>query len=1054
MSENVSTKSNMKKKRVLPGMLRLCTLLTSLIILAGVSLLKTGIQLNSLHFGNIHLSEISLAWNEKLELQIGELTFPETSSSFEFTEIPKALKTASRTTHLFSRLIINTISIGDSTASLHWSDDTYRKSTFTLISDDLKISSNLTLKDQLLTAEIEKLSSLRFGVQASGLIRIDLLHETVNGEILANIAESLPLQLNFTADSDTISFQGRENGRIETIKPVVELFNLDKDIEPWITKYLSGSRYNLISFQGHVPWETPQLLLHNLKAEIRIDDCEYTFAEGFEPIKSDYADAVFAEGLLTVKPHNAHFYKQEAGESWLTIDFNDPEDIILSCYITTDATANAEIMRLLAYYDIVLPFQQLEGRTATDLTLHIHLNDERVEATGTFYIQDSIAEYNGKRFHVTDAQITLHDSEVTIEHLMAQYDNSVTANIAGTIDGEQGTGSLKITAQDLRLAVGDSFLTLKDKQSGPTIQYSISPEGDSFHASSAVYTLGATEILIDPFSGLFSADDFTATLPPTRVTISSGIEAEISGSFSINQQTANLQGKLVKVNTHELVLDSANIPFTVLYDGDLFFSIEKISYWHQSDTAITLKPAEFTYDGTTISWSTRQVDYSTFFSGGISGSYNIKKTQGDIFLENIQLNNEDLGDIHGLIAAQNEHVSVHIPELKTRVEIKHTPRTWVATIDDLAPLYERSALLRNYQLNSGHITLSSEGNGKSYVFSGSFTSSRPLLIKNNAPVSNFSIQGTIAGKTLWATLAEDVNIFYGDNHLTAATDSVGFNIPEIISLLQGQKTTDSRDSGEENRITFSVDAQKSFLYFAPDNRALADRIHFEYAEGKSSTELLHGQGRIILESRDNQFTLEGIGLNDQFMGALLQKSTFQNGRMSMVAHGTFDHFSALIKIKNTLLREHTAFNNIMGFLNTVPALITFSMPEYSNKGVLLQSVIAGAEVINGLATFESLEVHSPLFSLNSVGQVDFSKNMIDMDVNLTTKARTNIHKIPLIGYIIGGEEKYPSITLEVTGDLTDPDVKNPIFREVATLPFSMLYRTLKLPLNLVEKLGN
>jgi hypothetical protein len=1049
----VSIESKKTGRRFLPAFIKALTLLIFITLLSCISLLKLGVQLDSIHIGDIRLSKISLIWNEKLELQIDTLTINTSSQESEFTKIPQALNAVPRLTRLFSLLTINTIAIGDSIASLYVIEGDGRKSSFTLISPDLKINSDLTLKDQILTAVISDFSSRKFGIQASGNIQMNLPQGNVTGELRANIADSLPIQLSFTADSDTITFQGKEAGIIKTIKPVVELFGLDQDIEPWITEYLTGSRYTLTSFQGQFPWNAPQLLLRNLKAEIQVEECDYTFAEGFTPIKSDYTDIFLAHGLLTIRPHNAHFNDQGTRDSWLTIDFNDLADIVLTCNITTEATVNAELVRLLAYYNIVLPFQQIEGSTAADLTLVIHLNDGRAEAEGTFAIQDSIAEYNGKHFHVADAQITLQESKVTIANLEINYGNSVTANIAGTIDGKLGTGSLNITLEDVHLTVNGTLLTLKENDPKPTIVYTLTPEAGSFQTSSAAFSLGSEDLLIAPFAGPVSQDDFTAVIPPTLITISSGIEAELSGSLSINQPNANLQGKLLTFDTHELVLDSRNLPFTLAYDGDLAFATGEISNWHQNDTPVTLEPVQFIYNGTTITWQTRQLICGSFFTGGLSGNYNILTQNGDIFLRNLQIQNYNFGDIHGLITAPSERITVHFPELKTRVEIQKETLTWAASLDDLAILNTRSELLHTFQLKTGSVTISPEGDSNTYVFYGSLSSPRSLLVKNETPVNDLSLRGTIAGDTLWMTVNEDVNIFYSENHLTAASDSIGYNIPEIITLLQEYEATESADPSKEKRMTFSLDAQNSFLYFAPHNRALADRIHFEYADGKSSTELLHSQGKIVLESVNNQFTLEAMKLNDQFMGALLHNSTFQSGQMSMVAHGTFDHFSALAKIENTLLREHTAFNNIMGFLNTVPALITFSMPEYSSKGVQLHSIIAGAEVINGLATFESLEVNSPLFSLTGAGQVDFSKNMIDMDINLTTKARKNIHKIPLIGYIIAGEEKYPSITLEVTGDLTDPEVKNPIFREVATLPFSMLYRTLKLPLNLVEKIG-
>ena len=88
--------------------------------------------------------------------------------------------------------------------------------------------------------------------------------------------------------------------------------------------------------------------------------------------------------------------------------------------------------------------------------------------------------------------------------------------------------------------------------------------------------------------------------------------------------------------------------------------------------------------------------------------------------------------------------------------------------------------------------------------------------------------------------------------------------------------------------------------------------------------------------------------------------------------------------------------------------------------------------------------------MKGAGEVDFIHNQMNMVVNLITQAKVNINKIPLLGYIFAGKEKRPSITLKVSGSLDDPQVDYSVFREVATLPFSILYRTLTLPSRLVD----
>ena len=84
--------------------------------------------------------------------------------------------------------------------------------------------------------------------------------------------------------------------------------------------------------------------------------------------------------------------------------------------------------------------------------------------------------------------------------------------------------------------------------------------------------------------------------------------------------------------------------------------------------------------------------------------------------------------------------------------------------------------------------------------------------------------------------------------------------------------------------------------------------------------------------------------------------------------------------------------------------------------------------------------------------IDFIEKKIGMSLNLITQSKKNMRKIPLVGYILAGKKKKPSITVTVSGDLADPEVEHKAFKEVATIPFSILYRTLALPAHLVSPL--
>jgi hypothetical protein len=255
------------------------------------------------------------------------------------------------------------------------------------------------------------------------------------GTVSAEINESFPVDVDFVANRDKLSFTGKEGGEIRSIAPLVDLFGRNYSIQRWITDYLSGSRYHLKSFKGDFPWKTPLAILETLDAEVRVDDAEYTFAQdGIDPVKSEYTDVFFKKGVLIIKPHSATFYGQDCEKSWVDIDFNDYKNILLGVYIKTHAKLNDDILNLLKHYKITLPFKQLDGKIATDLTLAINLNKKELQTKGHFGLDKGQFVFSKKNIGVPDGDILLENSDVSIDHLVVASDI-----FAGVITGKVAT---------------------------------------------------------------------------------------------------------------------------------------------------------------------------------------------------------------------------------------------------------------------------------------------------------------------------------------------------------------------------------------------------------------------------------------------------------------------------------------------------------------------------------------------------------------------------------------------------------------------------------------
>lgn len=1043
-------------------------LLAGVVFAVSVGLwLKIGIQFEILEAGGVKLSGFTLVWRDKLELQVETFALDVKGANLDLLQIvtqqenlgtaKKAISFAPHLVKLFSSLHVQSISVGEWQGTIHLDRNAPPGDSFvSLDSKDVEFLSGLKLEQGTLVFDISKGGVKSLDVQATGQVRIDSRQELMSGSLSVNIADVLPVALEFKADKTQLVFTGKEGGRISAIKPLVDLFELDPEIQVWITEYLVGSRYNLTTVSGELPWDNPAAILDSLYGEVRVDDCEYTFAPGLEPIKTRYTDVVFKKGVLIITPTEPTFYGQGGEKSWLDIDFNDGDNITLTAYIKTHARGNDDILNLLKYYDIHLPFKQTAGETAADLTLVINLNTLEVEADGTFLIDKGRVAHNDVIYDVAKVDISVDDSMVTIENIDVRYAELFDARISGVFNGLEGTGELDIIVENFESPVGNSKLRLDTAQKQPSIVYRILADGEFVEAAASTWYLDEQRFDLGAFSTKVSYHELSGTMPPTKLEIPPGITAELSGTINISKQQSSLQCTLLDLRFKDIALEDAGLPVTVVHNRKKWkFQTEKPSRWSVNKVPVTLNNTELIYTEDGFSVTGSRIRYGEFFDSEVTGYYDTLKKQGLFLLEKLSVKDKKVGKLLGSdqgvwieINKLEEELLVNIRELELSI-IAGKNGHWSATFSDLSKLHERSSLLQKYMVDSGNLTIWSPDGNKPFSFSAVVPYRYPVLIKDGEEVDRLLISGRFTDQGVEAMVNENLELEY-DGMLTITSHDIKYNISAINKLLKDQHIEEEDEDTGDTSIELSFTAENSSLVFTDTIQAPADQIHLYHEEGRTVGHLHHGPGVIELNYEDGRFSLEGNGLNDEFMGALLQGAGCKNGRMSLAAQGTVHKATALFKVNDTVLMDYKPLNNMLAFLNTVPALITFSPQEYSTSGLPVSSAVTGLAFDGGVATVESFVLQSPVITMNGAGEVDFVRNQMDMDFNLITQAKVNISKIPLLGYIFAGKEKRPSITLKVSGGLDDPEVDFSVFREVATMPFSILYRTLTLPYHLVD----
>jgi hypothetical protein len=191
------------------------------------------------------------------------------------------------------------------------------------------------------------------------------------------------------------------------------------------------------------------------------------------------------------------------------------------------------------------------------------------------------------------------------------------------------------------------------------------------------------------------------------------------------------------------------------------------------------------------------------------------------------------------------------------------------------------------------------------------------------------------------------------------------------------------------------------------------------------------------------------------MNALSSLSEFEGGRFSFAMGGELNAFSGYLELDESTLMNYKLVNNMLAFINTIPSLITFSIPEYNNKGLYAKKVLLNFSTKDSLILLDSARLDSKELKMNGKGSLDYKKNSIDALLDLKTDIGSSLNKVPLVGYILLGDENSTiSTEFKISGELSDPKFETKIAKSIIMAPINIIARTLLLPKYLIDSLSS
>lgn len=497
--------------------------------------------------------------------------------------------------------------------------------------------------------------------------------------------------------------------------------------------------------------------------------------------------------------------------------------------------------------------------------------------------------------------------------------------------------------------------------------------------------------------------------------------------FPVSQKSGNLDSNL----TLDIVFD----PFSISSNGEFILK----------DADVDIGGAEFYTKYANIYLKDNVIKFKNsnlvnmIFDANIEGELdtNLKKAKFDAKFNKLCVDKcqifeaSDINDTINLdynkdlnITADKLNLSINIAK-NNQIELKN-----LKDIKQYSPLMQKSSII------DGDLLIQTSDFSKFDVDFSSAKFDLPFLNLQNNPYNedHFKI-----------FIDKNVDVISKSDHFKMnITDSdINLNLNNLKLLV------DANSSKKEYEKNINFIAKNSSIIITDLNRTL----NFTKFSGNINNNELNfdgsfDNGEVKLNRQKNSVKIEGDGLDASFVNDFLGLDGFKDGNFTVrLSGGNFTKFKSEIKVSNTYLSNYKFYQQFLSFLDSIPSLLIFKVPDFNDKGFTVNNGIMLVQRDDNLLTIKAIDLSGSSADITGNGTIDLKTKDIDMtfQLKLLKDASSIISKIPVVNHIFLGKDKTISTVIKVRGTLDEPKFETQVVTDIIKTPYNIIKNTLELP---------
>lgn len=441
----------------------------------------------------------------------------------------------------------------------------------------------------------------------------------------------------------------------------------------------------------------------------------------------------------------------------------------------------------------------------------------------------------------------------------------------------------------------------------------------------------------------------------------------------------------------------------------------------------------------------------TVYEGNANGKIDLKKKKVDLLFdakhvkladkkkEFFVLENRKLA----LILNYAKGIDIEIPKLSfTLQNSKNETTIQLQNLSKIKPYLTDSSALEN----GGYATIKTK-DFETYTFKGELKRTSCFIYeKKDACKARVPFQGKIT--------PNDVD-FYAFNkrfHYNQAKSRIELeklNI-DLEKFLQHKNKEETKSKKAQKVLLLGKNSNLRY----GDYTLVVDSYDVEVNTNGNIKAIGSAGGDIIkFTKKKNVTSIQALRIKDKVLHPLINFNGLHGGRYTLKASGTLGiEMKGEIIVEGGVMKNFKAYNNTLAFINTLPALAVLHNPGYSQEGFHIDNGISSYRMINQKKIiFDSIHIQGGSANIAGTGEIDLEKKTINLNlvIQVAREFGKVVGSVPVLGYILMGEDKSLTVGLTITGSLDKPVVKTTTAQDIVSFPLQILQRTLQSPIKML-----